>query len=182
MTISRESIGKNIRELRHIRGYTLAFVANAMSTLSKEDISEDMIGAWERGTRNINAVQLHYLAMVLSCSVNVLYGYPIIESENQTEMHRRLFHELNLLSKEEIEILHYAVTHWSGNPHALIQFAGLYMSLPKEYRLDISGMGIHQYEKAVEEGVLDKNAPPVDLEHIIEAWNNLVSKKRKGYI
>lgn len=152
-------LGKNIRFFRKVKGYTLKDLADKLSDMTGQSVSGTAIGFWERGEKNLTAVQLHYLSVILGVKEQSLYdlgGFNAVEDIGSFN-----------------DMLHYAAA-WNGNRKALVQLVRLYMCLAKKDRADIAGMGIHMYQNAKSLGRLEKNAPEIDITYLEDEWLKLM--------
>lgn len=165
-----KKLGENIRNMRNIRNLSLPDVSQIILKRFDVDLSANLIGMWERGERRISAEYLDYLCKALECTPNLLYpGYDASPSE-------RMMQEFAALPEAEKAILEFGHTEWDGNIHALIQFDGLYMALPRRFREDIAWIGLSVFQKASEAGMVDPSAPTVNLQYIEEQWRALLKK------
>lgn len=169
-----KQIGLNIRKIRKRRGLTMSQVADRYSIISGTAISSGLIGSWERSERRIFADQAFWLAKALQCHVAKIYDMPVEDPAEDDEMLDRINVDVRSLPPEEQKILLMAAESWNGNTLALIQCVGLYMSLGKADRSDISFILLHLYRKALEEGRLVKDAPEVNVAFIEQQWNRLL--------
>lgn len=166
-----QELGKNIREIRKLRGMNLQDLSDRIQKTSGVDYSGNLISMWERGERRIAADQLDAICKGLECTPNlILPGYNTIPSE-------RVLQEYAALPDGEKRILEYAATQWDGNTHALVQFTALYMALPRRLREGIAFVGISAFEKGQKEGVINPDAPAVDVAYIEEQWRHLLKKE-----
>lgn len=163
-------VGERIKIFRKQAKMTQKEVADKYAILSGEYVSANMISMWEHGKRKIYAYQYYYLCNVL--------GRPSIPISMEGYKHIELEYDIKQLSSEELNILKYVFNHWDGNTHALIQFIGLYASLPKKLRQDIAGMGCHMYKIGLREHKLVENAPDIDFDYIEEQTSNLWNWKQ----
>lgn len=162
-----KQFGANIRKVRRVRGFSLQELSNRIANYTDDDVSPSLIGMWERGERRPSAYYIDLLCKVLLCTPNLLFpGYDV---SSQT----RIMQEFNVLPKDEQEIMEYAATKWPGNIHALVHFVGIYMQLTKQSRSNIAFSGIMQYEEEKEEGLTDPEAPPADIDYVVEQWKLL---------
>lgn len=166
LTVS-EFIGKRIREIRKEQNMTIRQLADAISEKSGESYSESMISMWESGKRRIYADQLWYICRVLKTNPTHMFPVPIEHDVEST------IDEVKSFREEEYNIFLYMLTSWNGNVNALIQFIGLYMSLPKQLRQDIAGMGIHMYELGLKEHKVVKDAPKIDFDYLKDTTDKL---------
>lgn len=163
-------LGENLRNVRKTRGMSLMKLSNRIAELFNVDISANLISMWERGERRVSVEHLNYLCKALDCTPNLICpGFNQKPSE-------RLIEELGALPKNEQEILEFAATRWEGNSHALIQFCGLYMSLPRRLREGIAFMGLSLHEKGRNEHVIDPDVPDFSVVYIEEQWKKLLNR------
>lgn len=165
-----KGIGKNIAEIRRIKGLTQAQLAEAVG------VSPQTVGAWERGDRRIYADQVQAVAAALSCSPTSVYGQRTDMTDGAEAMRQRFLDEVASLQAADKLILNHALTKWRGDKHALLQFIGLYMALPPEYRQHIALEGLLQHGIAADAGRIDAKAPPFDVAYIEKRWRNLSNK------
>lgn len=165
-----QELGANIRQLRKLRGYSLPELSDRIQAQSGADFSANLISMWERGERRITVSQLDSVCKGLDCTPNLLCpGYNAPASQ-------RVLQEYTALPEDEKRILEYAALEWDGNVHALIQFAALYMALPRRLREGIAFVGISAFEKGQKENVILPGAPPVDVSYIEAQWRHLLKK------
>ena len=167
------NVGRNIREVREIRGMTQAQLADAVSAALDDSISSKTVGAWERGTRRIFAEELRALAMALRCSESSLYGE---RGKKLPDARQRFNDAIALLSADEKEILQHAMLEWNGDTHALIHSVGLYMSLSEHDRHAVIWEMLSREEFAKQNGGLLPDAPPYDVDMIEKSWRRLLRK------
>lgn len=166
-----KKLGENIREIRKLRGYSLPELSDKIQSMCGEELSPNLISMWERGERRMNVSQLDSICKGLDCTPNLLCpGYG-------AEPSQRVLQEYNALQENEKRILEYAALEWDGNTHALIQFAALYMALPRRLREGIAFMGISAFEKGQKENVINPAAPSVDVAYIENQWRHLLKRK-----
>lgn len=176
--------GENLRLIRKKRKMSMADLANAASAYlgdSEEQITESMIGRWERGESRIFADQVLALAKALHCTGAALVGghSHTVDAEQKRIEFLEAFAEFPPDAKE---ILWFLTNRWDGNMLALIYMLGMYAMTPEEMRMDGAGMIIHQYRQAVSEGVAGKEIHP-DIDYLEKSWEALSPKKAKnGYI
>lgn len=165
-----QNIGINIKTARTERKMTLQDVADRMVQYGANDVTGSKVGAWERCERPVSAENLLYLSMALGVSVYYLYYGDAI-----SETTKRLLREIISRSEREKETLLYSATQWDGNSHALIEWVRMYMSLPREYRLDVSGLAINQYRHLLHENVF-KPSLDVDVRFLQQEWEKINRK------
>ena len=164
------TIGKNIRRLRLIRGYTLSSFADQLSICGL-CTTGNRIGEWERGERSVSAEQLYYIARALSCSADTLLG---IEPDSASE---RIVNEISMHPQDCRDILMWLATPWDGNRDALIHFCGLYGLVPECARADIAGFCLHVYRNCVDDGTIDSAKIPVDCDYVEKSWEHISGVK-----
>ena len=81
--IVNNELGKNIRVLRKQKGWTQTDLAQ------KLNCSQELVGAYERGTRKPPADKLPTVAKVLGININELYNIPV-SKKRQPENSRLL--------------------------------------------------------------------------------------------
>ena len=166
MSEVNNEIGKRIRTIRKSRGLTQNELANKYTEVSEIPISANMISMWESGDRRIYADQLYYLCTIFERNPTVLYPHPNVNG-------KLLADEVEAFMSQDFNILRYVITKWNGNVKALFQFIALYVSLPKQLRQDIAGMGVSMYELGIKDDKLLDDAPNVDLEYLKEETERL---------
>lgn len=152
-------IGKNIRFFRKVKGITIKELADIVSEKSGQPVSGTSVGYWERGKKNISALQLHYVADALDIKEQTLYN---LGDFNGVEAEGSFANMLNF------------ALQWKGNRKALVQFVRLYMCLNKKDRADVAGMGIEHYYTAKIYGKLEDNAPDIDIKYLENEWLKLM--------
>lgn len=177
-------IGENIRAIRKKRNMSMAALADAASLYigdGEEIITESMIGRWERGETRIFADQVLALAQALHCTGSSIVGghsHIVGQEQKRTEFLAAVAE----YPADAKEILWFLSNKWDGNLLAMIYMLGMYAMTPEAMRMDGSGMIIHQYQKALSEGVAGDEVHP-DLQYIEKSWEALAPKKSKdGYI
>lgn len=166
-----QKLGANIREIRKLRGLSIQELSNTILSKCGEDFSANLISMWERGERRISVSQLDCICKGLCCTPNLLCpGY-------NSEPSQRVLQEYTALTEDEKRILEYAALEWDGNTHALIQFAALYMALPRRLRESIAFVGISAFEKGLKENAIPPDAPKVDVLYIEKQWEHLLKNK-----
>lgn len=169
--VEKDCIGENLRRERTARGITIKQLSEMIEANGGGYVSESQISLWENGKRRIYADQLKYICKSLRMSPIPLLG---CDTENNDLKIKRLQDEVVLLPEDELEIFYHLFYKWNGNPRAMVKFIGLYMSLPRELRLDIAGMGITMYKIGAKSDQLDHSAPKVDFDYIDTAWEKLL--------
>lgn len=163
-------IGSNIGIQRRRQHMSQRELADQLSAITDQLISDYMVGSWERGTVQIPAAILPPICQVLRCSSYVLYP----RSSTMSERDLHLMASLQNLSGREKHILDFLTHDWCGDSHALWEFGLLYAVLPESLRQDIAEFGIHTYKDARSSGdVFLDDRMEVDLVAIIRAWRKL---------
>ena len=126
-------IGKNIREIRIVRGMTQSDLADKLAEYMDDTYTSKAIGAWERGLRRPPPEALVGLCFALDCSLYSLF-YPDSES---TDAIRRIQDEVASLSRRHHESLNFLTNEWLGNLPPLIEADRAYALLPPARRISI---------------------------------------------
>lgn len=171
-----KKVGRNIRAIRISKRMSIGKLADNISALGGKPVSGAAVQAWELGKNEIKASQLHYCALALGVTEQKLFTYEDDSSFISSPGYDRFIEEADALPQAEKDTMIYALTKWSGNVHALLQFNSLYMNMDKHYRADIAGMGVFMYKKAKAEGHLVDESAPIDINYIEEEWEKLMKK------
>lgn len=172
---TRGSIGQNIRAIRKTRGYTIAELTERINTFTGKDYSVKTTGAWERGTKMINGVEVFEVAQALGTSVESLYLYQYTNSKDLDLM--AVSKAFRNLSIEDQRILAYSIVQFEGDIHAMVQSVGMYCAMYNEDRELAIGQIVTAYKMAVAEGKVRKNAPQCDTEYVETQWERLLRGK-----
>lgn len=163
--------GQNIRELRLARGMSLDDFADAYNAISGQPITANAVGYWERGERVINSTAMMYITRVLSCPYSAIYR-GVDPRIAKMETLEALMVQIVSLPGSEQETLRCMAETFEGDTIALIKFVQrCVLDLPREYRREVLGFGIHMREQAEAAGVVEP--APEDLEYITEEWEYL---------
>lgn len=169
----KQILGQNIKQARKRAGLSATELADKISELSGEDLSRRTIYAWERAERTISDVDLYYLAMALQCNIDWLF---------RTRDYLRtkdLMQRICLMSRQDQEILRYAIVDWDGDFHALLQWNAKYMMMPEYIRAEAASSVILTYQLAKDKGVTVNTELDFDDEYLDKAWFKLMKTKKK---
>lgn len=162
-----KGIGENIKRLRKAKHITQRELADMYSERTGVAISANMISMWENGQRRLFADQVYYICRCLEITPTMVSPVPHDLDDSF------VVRDIDFLKPQERRILTYMFNIWDGDPKAMIHFIGLYMSLPRQLRQDIAGMGLHMYQLGVRDHRLAGNAPEFDVKYLEEATEML---------
>lgn len=169
------SIGENIRTIRKTRGYTIDELAERIFTVTGSKYSSKTVGAWERGAKMINAIELFQVAQALGTSVESLYLYNYTSSRDLDLMAvSKAFRNLSIADQR---ILAYSLVQFEGDIHALAQAVGIYCALYNDDREALIGQEITAYKEALSTHNLRPDIPPCDIDYVEEQWTRLLKAK-----
>ncbi|MCQ2487552.1 MAG: helix-turn-helix domain-containing protein [Clostridia bacterium] len=167
-------IGQNIRHQRRVRGMKIQDLSDEIYKVTGKRYSANLISMWERGDRRLSCEHLGHICKGLGCTPNLVFPGLTIDTSDV------LVQEFAAVPLDEQIILEYALTQWTGDKHALIDFMNLYMSLPRIMRQELAQTGLVMYDRGVKAGVVDQHNPPVQVEHIETAWKTLLEDIKNG--
>lgn len=127
---------KNIKEKRQTSGMRLIDVCAEYELITGTPITENAIHMWETGKRHLTVENLLVLAQIYGCSPAVLLDEPCMHRDED------ILADFSALPDNEKIILRYMLRDWDGDPHALINYIGAYMSMDEHNRLRMSRYGI----------------------------------------
>ena len=122
-------VGRNIRNVRKLRGLTLEALSDTMAGRTGREVSADAIAKYERGNRALSYGAIVDFAVALDCSIQTLIDGTDPRQEAHTE--RR---EMRMLSAQSSRVMGWIGSEWEGDSDALITAFGLYAATPDEYR------------------------------------------------
>jgi len=172
VSIFNSALGRRVRARRKALGLTMSDVAERMSVEAGSPVSATQIGQWERGERTMSAEQVFLLSRALGCTACLLMD------DSPEHLLDRIRSAYGGLNRQEQEIIQYVIRDWDGDQHALLQFVGLYASLPREIRYDIAAMGVHQIHQAEQYGI-QTSGPDIDIESLSEAADRLLGIRKR---
>ena len=170
--------GETLKEIRHKRGISSADMCKALH------VSKSTYYAWEDNTRKIPSDMIYPICKIFNISSDYFFNYKDFHNANSNakrfETAQSLFNLFTQESKDNILILLHLANDWRGDFDALIKINALYASLPPSMRKDVSGLCIHLYEMAKDEGkILDSIGDMVNVEAQKAKWEILNKRKDK---
>lgn len=169
--------GRNIRRLRTSQGLTLTQLAERVSQLADEDVSANLLGCWERGTRTISSEWIMYLSQALHCPYSQLYtgaDYRLTVNSQVEQM----MSEFAALPEDAKQTLLSVAQAFDGDKLALIKYIQLcHFDLPREYRREVIAMGLHQREIAEIAGKAEPK--PEDVAEVTEVWRRMYHRRKE---
>lgn len=172
--ITQRDVGVNLRMLRRSRGLTLKDVADRLSQITGEPISAGAVGNWERGERNMSAVDALAVAQVLKTPVESLFFF---KDSNLADIDiQRFISSFKALAMDDKRVLAYMLSLWPGDPHVLISLCHMYMACSAHDQGDMCGMAALFYRRLLAAGKIDEVLGPADLAALEAAWEELIRK------
>lgn len=168
----RKIIGERIEAARKIRRMTQAQLAEALSDIIGQSVSERTIGDIERGKRSVSAEVV--------CAISEALVIPpgnLLNTENGEGMNDVTVQEaFHALPKDQREILHYGYSgEWDGDHNAWTYWAGMYADMPADIREDAAYYVLWLWRKCREEGKL--HGLPIDDQYVEREWEKIYKKK-----
>ena len=155
-----KNIGRRLKTIRQIRGYTQLYVAEQYERITGSPTTQTTVSCWESGDRRIYADQLYALSQIYKVTPMSLL------TDDTGECEPRLVTEIDNLDRRHKETLLFAATEWDGDSSALIENTRVYMSLPKFRRRRIVEYELYEYFDAYRLGELLPNTPAPDTTYI----------------
>ena len=168
----RKEIGNRIKIARKVRRMTQAQLAEELTKIIGQPVSERTIGEMERGKRSVSAECICALSEALVVPVGNL-----LSTEGGKEMDDVTVQEaFHALPEDQREILHYGYSgEWDGDHSAWTYWAGMYADMPVDVREDAAYYVLWLWRKCREEGKL--HGLPIDDQYVEREWGKIYKKK-----
>lgn len=160
-----EDFGRNLKEMRVLRGMTQEQLAEAASAHMDKPVSVKTISAWERGTRAASIDQGFALALALDCSAATLCGSRS-DKADQAAMRERFKFEVAAMPFEQKAILYHVLVDWSVNRRLLLSALAMIAGMPRKYRRYLLQYCTEMYNTAEENNELIEDFPQADVNYI----------------
>lgn len=161
MSESANIIGKNIRQIRNLRGMTIQQLVERLQLFDLV-ISAGLLSAWQRGQRRICAEYLQKLSLALNCTIDALYGQA-----------QQILGISSALTDRQRGIIGFMFSDWQGDVQALIQFNALYMAADRQTRAQIVGNALRIYRQARNSGMIQQAPYEVRTGYLQRKWGQL---------
>ena len=168
----RKLIGGRIETARKIRKMTQAQLAEALSEIIGQSVSERTIGDVERGNRSVSAEVVCAISEALVIPPgNLLNTDTGADADDVT-----VADAFHALPEDQREILHYGYSgEWDGDHNAWTYWAGMYADMPADVREDAAYYVLWLWRKCREEGRL--HGLPIDDRYVEREWEKIYKKK-----
>ena len=168
----RKKIGNHIESARKVRKMTQAQLAEELTKIIGQPVSERTIGEMERGKRSVSAECICALSEALVVPVCNLLN---TESEKEPD-DVTVADAFHALPEDQREILHYGYSgEWDGDHNAWTYWAGMYADMPADVREDAAYYVLWLWRKCREEGRL--HGLPIDDQYVEREWEKIYKKK-----
>ena len=170
----RQIIGERIEAARKIRKMTQVQLADALSRIIGQSVSERTIGDIERGKRSVSAEVVCAISEALVIPPgNLLNAETGVDTDDVT-----VADAFHALPEDQREILHYGYSgEWDGDHNAWTYWAGMYADMPAEGREDAAYYVLWLWRKCRDEGKL--HGLPINDQYVEEEWDKIYKKKTK---
>lgn len=155
------AIGQHIRDIRKAKRKTIKDVTAELADYGYT-INQSAYSRMELGQQTIPIELASAIADVLGVSLDTIADRDCLGD--------RIELELSHLTQHQRDVVEYIFTKWHGDYAALIEFLALYVSVEPQSRADISGMGLHIYDRETTAGNIIEQAPSPDIEYLRAAW------------
>ena len=168
----RRKIGNRIEAARKVRKMTQAQLAEALSEIIGQPVSERTIGDIERGKRSVSAECICAISEALVVPVcNLLNTESGKDADDVT-----VADAFHALPEDQREILHYGYSgEWDGDHNAWTYWAGMYADMPVDVREDAAYYVLWLWRKCRDEGKL--HGLPIDDQYVEREWEKIYKKK-----
>lgn len=168
----RKRIGGRIESARKVRRMTQAQLAEELTEIIGQPVSERTIGEMERGKRSVSAECICALSEALVVPVCNLLN---IESGKDAD-DVTVADAFRALPEDQREILHYGYSgEWDGDHNAWTYWAGMYADMPADVREDAAYYVLWLWRRCREEGKL--HGLPIDDQYVEREWEKIYKKK-----
>ena len=168
----RKRSGGRIESARNVRRMTQSQLAEVLTKIIGQSVSERTIGEMERGKRSVSAECICALSEALVVPVCNL-----LSTENEKDPDDvTVADAFHALPEDQREILHYGYSgEWDGDHNAWTYWAGMYADMPADVREDAAYYVLWLWRKCREEGKL--HGLLIDDQYVVKLCYMIYKKK-----